>query len=285
MKRSLKNMGRVSVFSLLGFLVTGCMAPGVVRIIDKPESGGIVPLNGNKVALIVRDERPETIRKANMIGVNYQTAFHVPVAPVFLGHAEHLDSLVARHVKKRLERAGFEVVSCYPPVQEKLTDEKVSASRFKDQKKDAWEDRKSQKISREDRRIAKRLGKKQGTVQLEHLEEKTVGPWGNMLDVSDADAVVELKIKKFWTDYSYYGSVSWISANLAVCSAHDALRTVFHGSKLKGGGYMFSFFTPLTPSSDATVSVNTAYWFVMNSLEKEFRSPGFFNTVNAGKIR
>lgn len=261
-----------------GMFFTGCCAPGVVRLTDKPFSGSQLAPNGHKVALIVRDERPGTIQKANMCGVNNQTAFHIPVAPIFLAHMEHLDSIVACHIKMRLEKAGYQVVSCYPKIKGSLSQEEVKASYFEDAKDAAWQDKDSQKISKTEKKAIKEIGKK-GSIEKEQFDEVFVSPWGDILDVRDANAVVELKIKKFWTDYSYYGSVSWMSVNLAVCSADDELRKVFYGNKLKGGGYMFSFFTPLTPSSDATVSVNTAYWSVLNGFEKELASPGFLNTI------
>ena len=263
--------------ALVGLLVSGCCAPGVVRLMDKPVNGSHAQFNGQKVALIVRDERPETVQKANMVGVNHQTAFRLPVAPIFLAHSEHLDAIIVYHIKQRLENAGYEVVGCCPNTKQ-LSTQEVSAKQFKAAEKAAWDDKDSQKMSKAEKKAIKKAGKT-GTVSVEALDEKTVGPWGEDLNVSGANAVVELKIKKFWTDYSYYGSVSWMSANLAVCSANDEIRKVFYGNKLKGGGYMFSFFTPLTPSSDATVSVNTAYWFVLNGLEKEFSSPGFLNTI------
>lgn len=280
--RNIKKWMCVVAMGLCGFLITGCCAPGVVRVLDKPGQYN-APANGHKVALIVRDMRPETIQKANMVGVNNQTAFHIPVAPVFLGHMEHLDSLVANHVKKRLENAGYEVVSCYPEAKE-LSQQEVKASHFKAEEDAAWQDKDSQKLSKAEKKEIKKAGKKSGIVEIENIDETNISPWGDVLDTSNADAVIEVKINKFWTDYSYYGSVSWMSANLAVCSANDELRKVFYGNKLKGGGYMFSFFTPLTPSSDATVSVNTAYWFVLNGLEKELASPGFLNTIKVNAM-
>ena len=65
-----------------------------------------------------------------------------------------------------------------------------------------------------------------------------------------------------------------MTANLALCSPHDPERTVLFGKKIRGFGYCFSFFTPLTPTGDSTVSVNMAYWFALNSMDKTMLAPG-----------
>jgi len=250
-----------------------------MRLADKPMSRTQIEKNGCKVALIIRDERPGAIQKANMCGINNQTIFHIPTAPIFLAHKEHLDSIIAYHVKKRLENAGYTVESCYPEIKQDLSQDKVKASHFKKERKAAWNEKGSQNISKSEKKAFKSLGKKGGSIDKEALDESAVSPWGDLINASNTDAVVEIKIKKFWTDYSYFGSVSWMTANLAICSSDNKLRKVLYGDKLKGGGYMFSFFTPLTPSSDATISMNTAYWFVLNALEKELNSPGLLDTI------
>ena len=279
MKKSLMYVVLI-VFSLLS---GGCFSPGFVRMLDKPVAGQRCQFNSKKVALVVRDIRPDAVKKANMCGVNHQTAFMIPAAPLFLAHAERLDSIVVNHAKTRLEAAGYEVVASYPEARE-LSRTKVSAGTFAAHEKEAWAAKDSQDVSASERKQIKKAGKS-GSAQVSGLGQAQVSAWDKLVDATSADAVVEIQISKFWTHYSYYGSCSWMTANLAVCSPDDELRKVLYGSQLKGGGYMFSFFTPLTPSSDATASMNTAYWFVLNKLENEFSSPSLFSAiVTAGTV-
>jgi len=250
--------------------MVGCLAPGAVRLLNKPSIERPVPHNNVKIALIIRDDRPQAIQKINMCGVNYQTAFHIPVAPMILVHTEHLDSIVAHHVVQKLQNAGYTVVSTLPITPKALSETKVKPKDFAKEDRDAaWGLRKSQDLTAEERKLAKA---KKSEVTCEVGDVQSLNPWGTELDVSQADYVLEVKIRKFWTDYSYYGSVSWVSINMALCKAHDDYRSVVFGTKMYGCGYMFSFFTPLTPSSDATVSANTAYWVVLNQIENQLRS-------------
>jgi len=271
----------LTVMLMASALVQGCIAPGAVRLINKPTLADPLPPNNTRIALVVRDERPSAVQKVNMCGVNYQTAFVIPTAPLFLAHLEHLDQIAAYHTAKKLEQAGFQVVSSVPAVKT-LSDQKVSTGDVNAaDRAAAWKERQGQDLSAEEKKMAKKS--KEGA-DLEDLNEPAVGPWGEALDVSNADYVIELKIKKFWTSYTYYGSISWMSANLALCSAKDPQRTVLFGKKIAGFGYFMSFFTPLTPSSDATVSFNMAYWQVMGQIESQFRSGTIRQSIDKGTI-
>lgn len=258
-------------------LSQGCLAPGAVRLANKPTFSSDAGVKNVRIALVVKDDRSQAMQKANMCGVNHQTAFFIPVAPLFLAHTEHLDAIVSHHVAEKLKSAGYTVTSAIP-LDKQLSEAKVSLSDFdKETRKEAWSNRSAEAMTAEERKQIK--AKKEGGGS-DNLEEKTVSPWGEGLDVSSADYVLELKIKKFWTTYSYYGSYSWMTVNIALCKANDPLRTVLFGKKAYGVGYFFSFFTPLTPSSDATASFNLAYWQVMNEIEKQLRSTEIMQYIN-----
>jgi len=287
MRRTTKQKYGINSYSTLKLVVmmiftcmcgTACFAPGIVRLIDKPMLSDLKPSKDVSFALIIKDLRPESIQKTNMCGVNHQTICLIPVAPIFLIHLEHLDSIVAHHMKKRLEHFGYKVVECYPKVKDELSQEEFDINKIdKSEKEAAWNLRKAQ-----DDKQARKDKKKEGEV--EAIYEASISPWGPEFDLKDADFVIEIKIRKFWTYYGYFGSFSWMSANFALCSAKDTLRTVLFGKKFKGFGYKMGFFTPLTPSSDATVSVNMAYWFALNSFENQISSPEFIKIISEKPI-
>ncbi len=258
----------------IGAIGAGCCTTVPVRLIDKPM--GVKAIDGvakGKIAVVVRDMRPEAIQKTNMCGVNHQTIFLIPVAPIFLAHLEHLDTIVSHYAKKTLEHNGYGVVSIVPEPPSELSDKRLAKKELDSSELDAaWGAKGSQKRDkREFKQLRKEHKKDGGAVVAERLDEETISPWGPELDTSQADYVLELKIKKFWTSYNYWGSFSWMTMNYALCDAQDKYRTVLHGEKLKGVGYFFSFFTPLTPVSDVNVSMNSAYWFVLNGLQDAIR--------------
>jgi len=251
------------------------MSPGFVRLANKPGVASL-PKNNKKIALIVRDNRPPTIQKSNMCGVNHQTIFTIPVAPLFLAHREHLDQVVVSDMKERLEGFGYDVISTYPEAARSQGDKKYDPrSGLSSAEQDAaWNSKDEQKEDKKTIKKWKKATKKSregGGVVVEALEEKQVSPWGPEFNTKGADVVVDAQIMKFWTEYTYWGSLSWMSVKYAVCDPNAEVRTVLYGNKLRGMGYWFSFFTPLAPSADATVSVNAAYWGVMKDLDKEMK--------------
>ena len=263
----------VSMFvTLILLLQMGCtFVPTPIRLLNKPHITEAKPSNNKRICLIVEDERHDFIQKINMCGITRTTIFLIPSSIIFLAHIEHLDSIVAHHIKKNLERQGYIVVRSYPSAPDELSTQAIDRKNLsKEDKKNAWAQRKSQ-----DDKERRRLKAKKDKSIVTDLDEEFVSPWGSEVDTSDVDGVVEVKIRKFWTDYNYWGSFSWMSANLALCSAKDPQRKVLYGKKVRGLGYFFSFFTPLTPGYDVPVSLNTAYWFTIHSIEKEVSSPEF----------
>jgi len=278
-----------SMVSILAVLIlgSGCLSTVPVRLTDKPSLSNKLQSKNLNVALVVRDDRSPGVKRINMCGVNYQTAFHIPVAPVFLAHAEHLDSIVAHHAAMKLEKLGYTVKSQIPASLLRLSENKVNVKEYDKKEVDAaWSERKIQKQEA----LTKEEKNKRSRIIVTDLVEtnllsdamvmaSTNGPWGEGLDLKDVDLVVEMKINKFWTDYSYYGAYSWMSVNYAVCSAHEPVRKVLYGKRLKGIGFFFGPFTPLSPIADVSVSMNTAYWFVLNQLGKELESEEFEKAI------
>ena len=185
--------GRSSVVLASGLLVmgliisSGCTAPGAVRLTNKP-SISEPPLEKDRgdVALIVRSERPESLQKSNVCGVNFQTAFVIPANVMFIAHFEDLKSIVAHHASKKIERAGYDVVDCCPPRKEELSEKEASLKDFdKSERKKAWKSgRKKVKL---DKKTRKRIKKEKEGVFVENLQTKQVSPWGNKLNTEKAE--------------------------------------------------------------------------------------------------
>ena len=279
MKTSTKKLSRVPcprafviAFVVLAVCTIGCTTvPTPVRLINKPMSCSVGESKEQSVCLIVRDERPELIQKVNMSGVTRTTIFMIPTSFAFLGHMEHLDSIVSHHLKKAIERNGYTVAKCYPAAPDELSAKELERRDIsKADSKAAWKLRKTQ----DDKKSRGRKAKKKQSV-LEDLDETVISAWGVNVDTSGCDAVIEVKIRKFWTDYGYFGSFSWMSCNIALCDPEDAQRKVLFGKKARRFGYCFSLFTPLTPGGDIPVSMNTSSWFVVNSFQNILESTEF----------
>ena len=253
---------------------TGCaFIPTPVRLLDKPRITDQQPAKNVRVCVIVKDERPESIQKCNMCGL-MRNLYWMPTSFALLAHREHLDEVVACHVQASFEHLGYTVVDAYPKPPAELSTEKVKAKEFdKKARSKAWStDRKSQ-----DDPDARKRGLK-GAV--ENLEADTMSPWGEEIDVSRADIVVEIKIRKFWSDMGWPGIdvggvFAWMSANMAVCDARDSERKVVFGKKVKGFGHGRG----LTPIEAYGIPVNMAYWFVLHGIEKAVASEEFNNAV------
>lgn len=252
--------------ALLAIGLSGCaFIPTPVRLVNKPHvTDKQAHPQAPRLALIIRDERPEAICKCNMCGV-MRNGYMIPTSFAFLAHREHLDQIVAYHLKANFEHLGYEVVAVHPQPPTELSAEKVKASELdRDTRRAAWsKDRKGQ-----DDRAAKKKGLAGG---VETLDEQRVSAWGADVDLANADAVIELKVRKYWSDCNYLGVFAWMSANLAVCDAQDTERRVVFGKKVRGFGYGTGF----TPIEAYNIPLNGAYWFVLHEIEKTAASDEF----------
>ncbi len=268
------NLSRISSAVLLPILLLlgGCtLVPTPVRLLNKPHLVDSKAPKEMRVCVFVRDERPEMVQKIHMSGITRTSIFMIPTSFAFLAHSDRLESIVAHHAKKNLERQGYTVVRSSPVPPDELSEEPWDKENISDDDKDAaWDERRSQ----DDEELKGRKAKKKGSA-LEDLEEESVSAWGKEFKTDDCDGVVDIRIRKFWTDYGYFGSYSWMSTNISLCDPIDPQRRVVYGKKARGLGYMFSFFTPLTPGADIPVSMNTSYWFTINSFEKFIDSEAF----------
>jgi len=257
------------VVILLLFIIplSGCaFIPTPVRLVNKPHSVDKQPPNGTKICIIVKDERPEAMQKVNMCGL-MRNGYMIPTSIAFLAHPEQLDVIMAYHLSDNLQHLGYEVVAVYPAPPSELREDKREAARRGDILA-AMKLRDSQKDSE-----AKEKGK-EGTI--EPLEHDQLSPWGSDVDVSHADLVIEVKIRKFFSDCNWLGVFGWASVNMAVCRADSPTRDVLFGKKLKGFGYG----TGLTPLEAYGIPVNASYWFVMHGMEKAIASPEFQGAVS-----
>lgn len=269
----MKNIGKCSVikiFLLIPLLTLpfsgGCaFIPTPVRLINKPHSVEQQPSNGIKICIIVKDERPEPMQKINMCGL-MRNGYMIPTSIAFLAHKEHLDEIVAYHMKNNLEHLGYTVVGVYPSPPSQLSQETRQAGSVEE----IWAGMKVQNSQQE--KGAKKKGK-EGVIT--ELTDTGVLPWGPDIHVNGADVVIEVKIRKFFSDCNWFGVFAWASMNMTACRPDKAKRTVLFGKKLKGFGYG----TGITPIEAYGIPINVSYWFVIHAMEKAIASPEFQQAI------
>ncbi len=271
-----RTTGRPAI--LLAFLISltatgGCaFVPTPVRLLDKPSGSEKSADKNVKVFVVVWDERPQSIQKSNMCGI-MRNLYMVPTSFAFLAHREHLDEILAHHIGQRLREAGYQVVGSYPQAADALSAEEIRARDLDSQARNEawWKDAGSQADSE--------FKKKGLTGGVEPLDELSLSVWGEEVDPSGADAVVEIKIRKFWSDMGWAidvtGVFAWMSANFAVCDADDPARKVVFGKKVRGFGHGRG----VTPLEAYGVPINAAYWFVLHETEKVIASEEFRQAI------
>ena len=258
------------IFLSMIFVSGGCaFIPTPVRLVNKPHSTDQQPSNGIKVCIIVKDERPEPMQKINMCGL-MRNVYMIPTSIAFLAHTEHLDEIVAYHMKDNLEHLGYSVVGVYPPPPSQLNQETRQAGSVEE----IWASMKVQDSQQEPE--AKKKGKE---CEVADLTEANVLPWGSKIDVNSADIVIEIKIRKFFSDCNWVGVFAWASMNMTACRADTAKRTVLFGKKLKGFGYG----TGITPIEAYGIPINISYWFVIQSMEKAMASMEFQQAISTAR--
>lgn len=261
--------------ALLITILTGCaFIPTPVRLLDKPTTLDVHAGGGLKLCVIVRDERPQSICESNMCGL-MRNLYMMPTSFAFLAHREHLDEIMSHHLQKSLTRLGYEVVAAYPKPPSEIGHEEVKAKDFDEKARSAawWKDRHSQNEE----------GAKKSNLQggVETSDEDQVSAWGPEVELNGADAVVEVKVRKFWSDMGWGidvgGVFAWMSANVAVCNPRDPERRVVFGRKVRGFGHGRG----ITPVEAYGIPINAAYWFVLHEIEKTASSGDFQGAVRA----
>lgn len=190
-----------------------------------------------------------------------RNGYMLPTSIAFLAHQEHLDQIVAFHTKSNLEHLGYSVVRSYPNAPRALSSEKRAGP----EGNAIW---RSMMVV-DDQMEADGKSKKARSEIV--ASEEPISPWGADVDLSGADFVLELRIRKFFADCNYLGVFAWCSANVAVCDAKSATRTVLFGRKIRGFGYG----NGITPLEAYGIPINAAYWFMIQGLEKIVASPEF----------
>jgi hypothetical protein len=251
---------------------TGCaFTPTPVRLTNKPHMTDKQSGNGIRIVIIVKDERPESIQKAKMCGL-MRNLYMMPTSFAFLAHSDKLDRIISYHMRRNFEHLGYTVVAAYPASEDELDAREVSHKELDDAtSKTAW--------TQKDSQLEKREKRTEATV--EGLEETYLSQWGPSIDVRGADYVVELKVRKFFSDAGWgidvSGVYAWASANLAICRADDDSRKVLYGRKVKGFGHGRGF----TPIEAYNIPLNMAYWFMMHSVEKLVASEEFMTVIQS----
>ena len=253
------------------FSLGGCGAIQPVRLVNKPHVTPQQSPNNMRIVLIVKDERSRSIQQANFTGL-MRNGYGIPIIPVFLTHTEHLDQIVAYHLKDNFQHLGYTVVQTYPTAPSELNPQQVKGKDIDKSLRDAaWREKGTQ-----DDEEGREQKHKQGMVDASESDTVSMSPWGPEVVVRDADYVVEFKIRKFFGDSNPWTGVhGWMAGNFAVCSTKDPQRKVLFGRKVKGFGYAWS----LTYTGLFNVVLNSAYWMTLHDIEKSTASKEFQNAL------
>ncbi len=257
----------------------GCaFTPAPVLLIEKPSQQGQAAPTGLKVAVIVRDSRPDVIQKAHLCGTK-RNGYMMPTSFAFLAHPETYDKIVAFHIKRILERSGYEVVAALPAIPEQLSPDQVDEKAL---------DRPAIQTGREELRkeSAPSEVKDGGELQVSDLEDREdASSWSGLKDTGKIDAIVDVKLTSLNSDFVQgivtVFTLGWCKAKIAVCNPTENARTVVWGKSYSG----FGTSGPRVVVDDTcyTMALNMAYWIMLEDLEKQVRSQEFQTLIRSAK--
>ena len=261
---------------ILGLLATGCaFTPKPVMLIEKPSKTLVLQSNNLKVAVVVRDSRPDTIQRAKLCGTMRNT-YMMPTSVAFLAHKETLDVLTAKHISNILSRAGYYVVGTYPEVPAALSDEKLKSPPVTDK-----ECKQARKINASEKKPEK-IDNKEGLALSENYEVDNSSIYWTKNDWHEQpDVILDVTIDKFNSD-SYQTIVTvftqgWCDYKLALRNPDAEKRTVVWGQGFKGMGT--SGPRAVIAEDCYIMALNMAYWNMMGKIEENLRTDDFKQAV------
>lgn len=261
---------------MIAITMAGCaLTPVPVRILKmKPENP--VQSTGRRVALVITDARASAMKGSNVFGLK-RNGLWIPMAVVFLAHAEHFDTILARRVQPLLEGAGYEVVSITPRLE---SDEPEAESAQPASKATGGLSQERERVKAEVEE-AKRTKKDAEVVDIAATTVDGV----YRPDMTAAGAVVEIKVRSFFTDIVPFSGLlwpfiqSWLITDLYVYSPGEGPRQLTLGKKVRA--YASVPLVPLDCGGETSynASVNMAVRFVLRKAESVFRGEAFRKAV------
>ena len=263
-----------SILTLCG----GCaFTPAPVILAEKP-SGPEVPKNGLRVAVVVRDVRPDLVKAAHLCGTK-RNSYMIPTSVAFLAHPEPYDVLLAYHIKHILERAGYQVVAALPAVPETLNTAYLSKDNIKPSNDTSSTLRDEPPPSDV---------KEGGSVRVAELgtdDDQAPPSWSSLKQLKDVDAIIDIKVDSLNSDCIQgvvaVTTVGWCKSKVAICDPSQTARTVVWGKSYAG----FGTSGPQVVITDVcyTTAIDMAYWIMLHEFEKQARSDEFRNAVKTAK--
>jgi hypothetical protein len=258
-------------------LASGCaFTPKPVFLLDKTSSLEPIPPKNLKLALIVNDTRPDTVKALRMCGLMRNT-YMVPTSFAFLTNTEPLDKLTAYHVKKILENAGFSVTKVSPEISTSLSEDKLKEP-------PAGADQKTTmksygEITKSDRNEAKDKKEEVNINDITGTEEK-IANWISPQLVDGVDGVVQINIDKYSSDviqaFLWVSVQGWSKFKVTLSEPIASERKVLWGKAFTG--YGTSGPRQLITEDCYMVAVNMSHWIALREMEKVFRSEEFLNS-------
>lgn len=266
-----------SVILLLAF-ATGCaVTPVPVRMTTlKPETP-VGNSEGEKVALVVKDNRGGLTGASNVIGLK-RNGFWVPMAVVFLAHGEQLDRIVARRMAPLLEGSGFQVAGVVP----KIADQPGPDSSGKEfNKKSTSGVSNARALAKEDVKAAKKV---KGEAEYVDAGVATVDGVAETAELG-CEAVVEVRINSLYADIVPFSGLlwpfiqSWEVADVYVYAPGGGPRSVTWGKKFRT--YNSVPWAPVDFGGETSynATVNMSFRQMSRKMEAMFRDPQFREAV------
>lgn len=260
------------------FLASGCaFTPKPVFIAERPSSLDVSQKKNVRLALIVKDTRPDPVQNARICGL-VRNSYMIPTSFAFLAHKAKLDEIVAAHVKNNLEHSGYDVTKTYPFLTNSLADKIEAPPGEESENKKAFKG-----MGDPNREDLEKARDKKDVAEVEAIDglAASAGPWIEESLAKDVDAIVEVKIDKYSSDFIQ--SILWVSVQgwsrfkVAVNEPKSDQRNVLWGKTVTGYGTS----GPRAAASEDCwiMAVNMAHWTAMQEMEKLFRSDEFYDAI------
>jgi len=238
----------------------GCASPVAVSLIDSHPSATTSPSKKVKLAVVVKDERPEKIKNHHICGtVRGDNA--VPVTVAFVSQPQPLEVLAAAEVKRLLEQAGYEVVTTEPAVTE--TTAAKPLTRPPRSRGSEWSSAMFAN-AREGPIIPSTEGVLTRNVRPHRLSFAKPPP--------DFTPTIEVSIKKFNSDGIPRIVRAWCVIEVLGCYNSQGHKMKFWGKTLIANTFRAAGYSP---------AVNGVYWSAMHRLGDFFKSDEFANAVQS----
>lgn len=258
---------------VLSCFTGGCaLSPTPVVLLEKPAVQTASTAKKGEVFLVVRDNRSEAVKKAHICGTK-RNSYMMPTSFAFLAHPEPLDAILATHLKRVLEKAGFDVVGAEPSAPERLQSETLKKPPVESAEASSAMKANAQERADKTQTQGATVEEAQAAGQLQtNPQQMPRGP---------SAAVVDVAVESFNSDtLQEIVSVSvqgWCKFDVAVCKDSRDAGAITWAKSIRGIGT--SGPRPVITSECYSTALNMAYWVALQQLEGLFKSPEFAQAV------